>query len=187
MELTTLARPYAKAIFDLAGSPDERAAWSAVLQALSDALGQDNLGRLLETPAVSREQVAQLIGDVLLAQGQASNALPAESRLRNLLQLLARNRRLRLLPVITAEFETLRARAEARVDVDVTTAEANVPAAQREALAKALAKRLNRQVAVQWHVDAALIAGAMIRAGDFVIDGTVRGELDRLSQSLLMH
>ncbi|TAM12335.1 MAG: F0F1 ATP synthase subunit delta [Nevskiaceae bacterium] len=187
MELSTLARPYAKAVFDLTAGADERAAWSGALQALAGAVVQGDLGRLLETPAVSREQVAGLIGDVLLAQGAKAGgaALPAEPRLRNLLRLLARNRRLRLLPVIAAEFEALRAQAEARVDVEITTAEADVPAAQRKTLEKALEKRLQRQVVVQWKSDPALVSGALIRAGDFVIDGTVRGELARLSQTLM--
>jgi F-type H+-transporting ATPase subunit delta len=89
----------------------------------------------------------------------------------------------RTLPAIAAQFEQLRAEAEARVDVEITSASA-VPQAQQQQLAAAVGKRLQRDVAITWKTDAELIAGARIRAGDLVIDGSVRGELDRLRTAL---
>lgn len=186
MELRTLARPYAKAVFELARDADSaRKAWSTALAAIAGALEISNVGRLLQTPAVSREQVAQIVGDALLEKaGASADHLPPVAQLRGLLRLLAINHRLSLVPAIAAEFETLRERAESRVDVHIVTAQAEVPAAQRAVLETALNKRLERRVSVQWESDPELVSGALIRAGDLVIDGSVRGELQRLSQAL---
>ena len=98
-------------------------------------------------------------------------------------RLLVENGRLAALPAIAEQFEQLRAEAEARVDVEITSA-VEVPTAQQQQLADAVKKRLQREVAIRWSTDPELIAGALIRAGDLVIDGSVRGELDRLQTVL---
>jgi F-type H+-transporting ATPase subunit delta len=102
---------------------------------------------------------------------------------RALLKLLAENGRLRAAGPIAAQYEALRAEAESRVNVEVTSA-APVEPAQRDALAAAIKKRLKRDVAIEWKTDESLVAGAVIRAGDLVIDGSVRGELERLATAL---
>lgn len=187
MELQTLARPYAKAVFALAQDSAARNRWSAVLDGLGAAVDSPDMFRLLGSPAVGRDQLADIVGDALTADqvGQAGADLPPEAQVRNFLRLLAHNRRLTLVPVIAREFEALRAQAEARVDVEIITAEAEVPQSQRDALEAAVAKRLDRTVKVIWQSDPELIGGAVIRAGDWVIDGSLRSELQRLSQDLM--
>ena len=101
----------------------------------------------------------------------------------NLLRLLSENNRLKLAPMIAGQFEALRAEAERRVDVEITSAAA-IPEAQQKALTDAVRKRLDRDVSVEWKTDPELIAGAVVRAGDLVIDGSVSGELAQMRHAL---
>ena len=174
-ELHTLARPYARAVFELAHEGGALPQWSAALAALKVAVSDPKVEALLSDPRLARSDAAAALiaglGGALDAQGA------------NFVRLLAENKRLELLPAIAAEYETLRADAESRVDVEITTA-ADVAEAQRQALHGAISKRLARQVGMSWKTDPALIAGAVIRAGDLVIDGSVAGELTQLRQAL---
>jgi F-type H+-transporting ATPase subunit delta len=98
-------------------------------------------------------------------------------------RVLAENHRLVLLPEIAAPYEAARAQVENTVDVEVVSAVA-LDAAQAEKLKQALNTRLRRQVRMQNTVDASLLGGAVIRAGDLVIDGSLKGRLDRLGTEL---
>lgn len=174
-ELSTLARPYAKAVFEIAREGRSFAAWSKQLAALVEAVQQPQIAAVLGHPALTRaalaEVVAKTAGDALDAQGQA------------LVRLLAENGKLTAVPELRAQFEQLRAEHEARVAVEITSA-APVAEAQKAALSQAVAKRLQREVEITWSTDESLVAGALIRAGDLVIDGSVRGELERLATQL---
>lgn len=174
-ELSTLARPYAKAVFEMAREGRSFVAWSKQLAALVEAVQQPQIAAVLGHPALTRvalaEVVAKTAGDALDAQGQA------------LVRLLAENGKLTAVPELRAQFEQLRAEHEARVAVEITSA-APVAEAQKAALSQAVAKRLQREVEITWSTDESLVAGALIRAGDLVIDGSVRGELERLATQL---
>jgi len=102
----------------------------------------------------------------------------------NLLRLLIDNGRLKLAPAIASEYEALRAEAEATIDIEITTAAAVAPE-QLATLVDAVAKRLQRTLNVTTKVDESLIGGAVIRAGDLVIDGSSVGELERLRLQLV--
>lgn len=175
-ELHTLARPYAKAAFELARDAKALGQWSQTLKTLAAAVGDAQVAALLGNPRLSRGDVAAVLitalGDKL--DGQA----------RNFVQLLAENGRLPTLGAIAEEYEALRAQAEQRVEVEITTATA-VGEAQQQALLAALRKRLARELEVSWKTDASLVAGAVIRAGDLVIDGSVAGELAQLRQAVI--
>lgn len=175
-ELQTLARPYAKAAFELALEAQALQQWSKTLKALAGVTADAEIASLLANPRLSRSDVAAVLisalGDQLDAQG------------RNFLGLLAENKRIAALPAIAEEYETLRAAAEKRVDVEITTATA-VAEAQQQALIGAIRKRLAREVQVAWKTDEALVAGAVIRAGDLVIDGSIAGELAQLRQAVI--
>ena len=174
-DLSTLARPYAKAMFELARDSRQLKEWSAQLAAIAAAVADPQLGRLIGHPALDRSQLADVLGQVLAKslnnEGQA------------LLKLLAENNRLKSAGSIAQQYEALRAEAESRVDVEVTSA-VPVEAEQQDALVAAIRKRLSRDVAIDWKTDETLVAGAVIRAGDLVIDGSVRGELERLNIAL---
>ncbi len=185
-EPSTLARPYAKAIFELArdeskvGSGRGVAAggladWSAMLTGLSEAVRDPKVAAAIGHPSIGRGQLA----DILIQAMGKSASEPSK----NLLRLLSDYNRLRLVPMIHEQFETLRAEYESRVDVEITSA-APVDKAQQQALAAAIKKRLARDVDIEWKTDESLIAGARVRAGDLVIDGSVAGELEQLRTAL---
>jgi F-type H+-transporting ATPase subunit delta len=173
-ELSTLARPYAKAIFELARDEKKLADWSALLAGLAAAVRDPQIAAAIGHPAIGRGQLADLL---IEAMGKASG----ESK--NLLRLLSEYNRLKLAPSIHEQFETLRAEYESRVDVEIVSA-APVAAAQQKMLADAIAKRLAREVHIEWKTDEKLVAGALVRAGDLVIDGSVAGELEQLRTAL---
>ena len=122
--------------------------------------------------------------DLKLVPPFLNRAMAATGEAKNLLRLLSEYDRLRLAPAIAEQFEALRAEHERRVDVQIATA-VPVDAAQQQALVAAVKKKLNRDVNVEWTTDPSLIAGAQIRAGDTVIDGSISGELARLRQALV--
>ena len=170
----TLARPYARAAFSLARDTGTLPAWS---EALAFA------ARVAADP-----QVAALLGNPKLAQADAATLLApdgAGEAFGNFLGLLFDNRRLALLPEIAGLYDELRFEAERVVKAKVTSAAA-LQAAELESIKAALRKRFGREVEVETAVDADLIGGAVIDAGDVVIDGSVRGKLERL-QSALAH
>jgi F-type H+-transporting ATPase subunit delta len=133
------------------------------------------VARLLSNPRVQPSELIDLIaaacGDALDVSG------------RNFLSTLAQNRRLGVLPEVAAHYEELRAEIENVADVHVTSA-VELNDAQREQLSLALRRRLKRQVRLHCAVDAALIGGAVVRAGDFVIDGSLRGRLERFMNAV---
>lgn len=174
-ELTTVARPYAKAAFQYAREAGALAAWSQML-ALATAVASDAefaayVARPQLTAEVQAEAFFRIAGDKLGAEG------------RNFIANLIQNKRLAALPAIAALFEELRAEHERTRDVSVVSA-FPLSDAQRDALTARLSQKLGRQVAVVSTVDASLIGGVVIRAGDLVIDASVRGKLNQLRDSL---
>ena len=175
-EPSTLARPYAKAVFELARDEGKLAEWSAMLAGLATAVRDPGVAQAIGHPAIGHGQLAEVLIEAMgsKATGQSSN----------LLRLLSEYDRLKLAPAIAEQFEALRADHERRIDVQISTA-APVDAAQKQTLMAAVKKKLNRDVNVEWKTDPLLIAGAEIRAGDTVIDGSISGELARLRQALV--
>ncbi|HOZ24344.1 MAG TPA: F0F1 ATP synthase subunit delta [Thermomonas sp.] len=168
----TLARPYARAAFAIARDTNALPAWS-------DALAF--AARVAADPAV-----AALLGNPGLTQADATTLLApdgADALFGNFLGLLFENRRLSLLPEITGQFDELRFEAERVVKAKVTSAVA-LPAAELATIKAALAKRFGREVEVETAVDESLIGGAVIDAGDVVIDGSLKGKLGRLQAAL---
>jgi F-type H+-transporting ATPase subunit delta len=172
---TTIARPYAKAAFEKARAGNHLAPWSETLRTASIVVQDPRVQRLLGNPAVSNAELVELVS------GLAGPQLDGQGR--NFVQTLAENRRLAYLPEISTLFDELKDEAEGVIDVTVTSA-APLDKAQREALAAALQRRLKRQVRLHTETDPSLIGGAVLRAGDLVIDGSVRSRLDRIAYEL---
>lgn len=179
-EDATIARPYANALFDVANvaGRDRNASldrWTQMLNFAAAAVVADGVQELLARPNATAEAKAQMLIDL------CGDALDTHGK--NLLQLLAQNKRLTLLPEITEQFEALRAQAQMTLDVEVVSAfELGEGAQQR--LADALNKRFGREIKMTSRTDTALVGGVVIRAGDTVIDGSVRGRLDKLREAL---
>lgn len=181
-EFSTVARPYAKALFDLASAQRKLAEWSAALGAAGAVVADAGAKRTLAAPTLDDKQRAELVGSV--ASAVKGGELLATSEGKNLLLLLAENGRLTALPEIAAQFDALKADAENKVKVTITAATA-VDAALAEQIKKALERKLGRQVELALAVDAALIGGAVIQADDMVIDGSVRARLQRLAETIV--
>ncbi len=178
----TLARPYAQAIFDLAQSGNALGDWSGALQAAGLVVDDPSIARLIDNPKVSDKRLVELLQSIF-ADIPAAKSLAGGSDGTNLLRLLIENDRLGVLPEIAERFEALKSAAENIVEVTITTA-SPIDDAQKQTIVSALQARLGNKINATTATDEDLIGGAIIRAGDFVIDGSVRAQLDRLSASL---
>jgi F-type H+-transporting ATPase subunit delta len=173
-EAATIARPYAKAAFMWARDAKALPAWSEALHAGVALVTDSSIADLITNPQMSPDQVVSLFAG--LGGG-------ADEHWQNFVRLLAKNKRLEVLPDIAAQYELLRARYENEVDVQVTSAVA-LSDGQKTKLATALKTRFKRDVRMTTAIDPALLGGAVIRAGDLVIDGSINGRLQRMASDL---
>ena len=169
----TLARPYARAVFKMAREQQRMPQWSSLLGFAARAVSEPAVQALLGDPGISSQALAELVvppGDV-------------DPLFQQFLSVLAENRRLAVLPEIAGLFDSLRAEDERIVRATITSA---TPLADEDVakLKASLVKRFGREVQVSTAVDAALIGGAIIDAGDVVIDGSLRSKLERLGAAL---
>jgi F-type H+-transporting ATPase subunit delta len=172
----TVARPYAKAAFAQAKADGALAAWSTALERAALAAGDGRVRALFGSPNVTAAQLADLVSGVA-GEGLDQNG-------RNFIALLAENKRLPFLAEISQIFNALKDDAERVVDVHITAATA-LPAAEGAQLTAALERRFDRKVRVQSDIDPELIGGAVVRAGDLTIDGSVKARLARLARELI--
>ena len=172
---TKTARPYAIAAYSQAQEEGDTGRWSQMLALIVTVVGDPTVTGLVANPKVRREQLAELVIDV------CGDALSDTGR--NFVRILAENRRLGMVRDIAAAFESERARSEKRSDVKVTSAY-KLTAAEENAITVAMTKRLGTKVDLSVDVDPELIGGLVIRSGDMVIDGSLRGQLAQLAQSV---
>jgi F-type H+-transporting ATPase subunit delta len=172
---TTVARPYARAAFQEAKGDSRLAPWSQALRTGAAVIEDSRVQNLLGNPHVTPAQLAELVSSI------AGEQLNEEGR--NFVKTLAENRRLRFLPEISRMFDELKDAAEGVVDVTVTSA-APLDEQQQRVLADAMKKRLKRDVRLHAETDATLIGGAVLRAGDLVIDGSLRTRLEQIAYEL---
>ncbi len=179
----TVARPYAQAIFEVADAAGMLAEWSETLSIAGELLADRELVEYLGNPEFNDEQRLEFLTGLFDKAG--SKLLSGSDRKgTNFLKLLLENSRVPVLPEISGHFETLKADVENRVDAVVTSASA-LSDAQTEEIARALKQRLGRDVRITTEIDENLIGGAVIRAGDVVIDGSLRARLEGLSNALV--
>jgi F-type H+-transporting ATPase subunit delta len=172
---STIARPYARAAFEEAKGAKRLAEWAQALEVGAAVVQDERVQDLLGNPSVTPEQLSQLVIDI------AGSKLDELGR--NFVRTLAANRRLGFLPQIARIFAELKDKEEGVVDVTVTSA-APLDEKQQRSLADALAKKLKREVRLHCEMDPKLIGGAVLRAGDLVIDGSLRTRLDRIAYEL---
>jgi len=173
--LATLARPYAKAAFELAQDEQALARWDDMLSLASSIAADHSMVKLLDSPDVSSDQTVSIITE---AGGEAF-----DGRFQDFLSVLAVNGRLPLLPSVTGQYRRLRDRAERRLSVKVVSAIA-LDEDQAGRLQDALARRFECEIELENEIDTGVIGGAVVYAGDQVIDGSLRGRLQKLSNSL---
>jgi F-type H+-transporting ATPase subunit delta len=173
-ERTTLARPYAEAVFRLASEDSSLQRWGDVLAFYAIAVADKELAFALGDPRLSGEQIDALLASLLEDISGQEQAL---------LRMLRENGKLQLMPEISELYGELRDSAEGTIEASVVSAFA-LKDEQINELAKMLKKELDRDVTIQASVDPAIIGGVIIRAGDTVIDGSVAGSLKNLTSYL---
>ena len=179
----TIARPYAQAVFELAQEAGELATWSQALAAAGQLTADGRVAEYLGDPGFSNARRLEFLAG-LFAAANVGLLDGGNDKGTNFLKLLIENGRVGVLPEIAERFEALRAEVENTVDVVVTSA-AELSASQQNEIVTALASRLGREVRLETRIDENLIGGAVIRAGDVVIDGSLRARLDGLTNALI--
>lgn len=178
-ETLTLARPYAKAVFELARTRRAEERWSKLLALLVTLAGNREARVMLGDPRVPAGVRAEILLELCAKSGHKP-----DTQERNFVRLLADYRRLAVLPEIAAEYRALREQAENLVEVEMRAA-VPVSEAEQNTVRAALEKKLARKVKLSCVTDKALIGGAVLRADDLVIDGSVRGKLGRLAAAII--
>ena len=173
--VTILARPYAKAAFELAEADGDTGSWNDMLQMISSLVSEPAMQNLLQSPEVSDNQLVEMITD---AAGETIS-----SRFKGFLSVLADNKRLSLVPEITDLYQRLREEADKLLRVRVVSA-FELEEDQASRLKDALARRFDREILLDSEVDNNLIGGAVVYAAGQVIDGSLRDRLNKLSNSL---
>ncbi|MCG8708563.1 F0F1 ATP synthase subunit delta [Brenneria sp. 4F2] len=173
-EFITVARPYAKAAFDFAVENQAVERWQSMLAFMAEVASNEEISELLSgaiAPTKLANTFVAVCGDQLDEAGQ------------NLIKVMAENGRLPVLPEVLEQFIQLRAAQDSTVDVDVVSANA-LSEQQLSKIAAAMEQRLSRKVKLNCKIDKSVMAGVIIRAGDMVIDGSIRGRLERLADVL---
>ncbi len=174
-ELSTLARPYAEAIFKRALESKSATEWSDMLSFLSVVIQDQEMKTVISNPKVGQEQLTSLVLEICQDQFNEEGV--------NLLKLLIQNERLILAPEISELYESFKAEHEGYVDVEVFSAYALTKEDQKK-FATTLKNKLNKNVNITTSIDKSLIGGFLARAGDKVIDGSIKGRLQQLAKKL---
>lgn len=177
-DFETAARPYARAIFELASEEKKLDQWQENLQAAAAIAADPEMHAMFELPSVLASDLAKLFLSVAEGAG-----IEADDDFRNLVMLLAENDRLAALPAIAESFDVLKRDAEGKIEVKVRSAQ-ELTDKEQEKIAKSMARRLGKEVSITTEIDETLIAGAIVTAGDLVIDGSASGRMDKLSLAL---
>ncbi|WP_272578976.1 MULTISPECIES: F0F1 ATP synthase subunit delta [Providencia] len=173
-EIATVARPYAKAAFDFAVENQAVAKWQEMLAFTAEVTCNEQVGELLSgsiAPETLAKTFISVCGDEI------------DEHVQNLIRVMADNGRLTTLPEVLTQFIQLRDSLESTIEVDVISAN-ELSEQQSAKISAAMEKRLSRKVKLNCKIDKSVIAGVIIRAGDLVIDGSIRGRLERLTDVL---
>jgi len=174
-ELTTAARPYARAVFEMANEAGGLAKWSQTLAFMGAVADNEEVKTLLATPKMAKQSGADAF--IVLCDKKL------DDKAENLVKMLAENDRLSLLPEMSVLYEALKDEAEGSVEALVTAAK-KLTQAEEKSIATALKKRLGRDVKLKVSVDESLLGGAIIQAGDLVIDGSLKGRLIKMTNMM---
>ena len=175
IEPTTLARPYARAAFEHARAAGELAAWQTALSELAAIITQSKVAAAMRDPNLTAVQRASTLSSL------AGDAVP--TAVGNLLAIMSDNGRLSLIPEVAMLFDQLKQAVESAVAVHVTSAYP-LSDAETQQLTETMQEKLERSITLTSETDPSLLGGALIRADDLVIDGSVRGRLNKLAGTL---
>jgi F-type H+-transporting ATPase subunit delta len=178
-DMTTIARPYAKAAFEYSLAAQQLAAWSTLLNALALAVLEPRAKDFIDNPSTTVALKCQILNSIAEKWMEGKDLQAAQ----NFIALLAESKRLAALPDISVQFEALRAEQEKTLKVQVVSF-SPLTQEQQKSLMQSLSHRLQRQITLNVNIDKSLLGGAVIRAGDLVIDGSVRGKLNKLGTNI---
>jgi len=174
-DFTTAARPYARAVYQQAQETSSVDSWGDALALLAAVSSDEAMGAIIENPQLSREkkgeQLIVVVADKLNEQQK------------NLVKLMAENGRLQALPDVAEQFEVFRADTEGKIDAEVVSA-FELSGEQQNTIIETLKKKLGREVSLTTSIDASLIGGVVIKAGDTIIDGSMKAQLEALALTL---
>lgn len=179
----TIARPYARAVFELADDAGTLGPWSESLAIAGQLLADKMLVEYLGNPGFDDDQRLDFLAGLFVKAGAVVFA-GDDKHGTNFVKLLLENGRAAVMPEISTHFEALKAKVENSVDATVTSA-TKLSNKQIDEIATALKARLGRDVRIETEIDENLIGGAVIRAGDVVIDGSLRAKLEGLEAALI--
>ncbi len=174
-EYTTSARPYARAVYALATESSAVESWGDALALMASVVSDASMQDLIDEPQLGKDQKAELMLKIL------SDKLNPQQQ--NLVRLMAENGRLRALPEVAHQFEIYRAEAEGKVEAEVISA-FDLTSEQEQAITDMLKSKLGRDVSITTRTDESLIGGVVIKAGDTIIDGSMKSQLESLAISL---
>ena len=175
-EKSTIARPYAQAAFDMASQQSNLKGWSDMLQLIAAVAADETMHSLIGNPSIDSDKLV----DVFI--GVCGEGLDQFGQ--NFVRVMADNKRLDVASEVAELYEAKRAEAESTVSAEVTSA-FPISDALKEQLAAALKKRLGREVTLVSKTDESMIGGAIVRAGDMVIDASITGQLEQLAYKLM--
>lgn len=176
-EISTIARPYAEAVFELAAERGELQAWSERLAAMASVADNDEVVLFMTNPKITAQELVDTFTALV-------PAVAGNEEARNFVTTLVANERLRLLPSIAEQFEQLRAHREGYAEAAIATA-FPLPEGELQRLVQTLERRFKRRIKAQVHVDRELIGGVQVRVGYEVIDASVRGRLAQMQAALV--
>lgn len=175
MELATIARPYAEALFKIAQKED-LTQWSAIVTRMAEVGANSDVKELANNPKLSNEQIV----DIFLSLLQ----VPISDEIKNFITVLVENDRIPLLDEIGTQFHKLKNASEGIADAKIISA-FSLSEAQLEDLIKILEKRFGRKLNPNVTVDESLIGGIYVSVGDEVLDLSVREKLQKMQETLV--
>ncbi len=174
-DFTTAARPYAKAVYDIAAEADELESWGDALANMAAIVVDEQMSEMLENPDTGKQEKGELIITIL--------ADKLTDKQQNLVRLMAENGRLKLMPDVARQYEVARAKAENIIEAEVISA-FELSAEQTSDITNTLKNKLGCEITLSTSVDETLIGGVIIKAGDTIIDASMKSQLDSLALSL---
>lgn len=174
-ELSTIARPYAEALFASVRNEGTLQQWSALLSEMAQVAGHTEVSETLAAPGLTSQQRYELFAGLIKT--------PLSDKARSFLELLVDNERVLLLPQILEQFEVLKNQLEGTEVAHITSAFELSPEQINE-LVVGLEKKFGLKLKPDVIVDAALIGGVRVMIGDKVLDTSVQAQLARMRDTL---
>ena len=174
-DYTTLARPYANAVYQLAVASSSVDSWTEALGMMAAVASDDAMKKVLANPSLGKEQKGEIFSSVL--DGKLNE------QQKNLVNLMAENGRLSIMPDVAEQFEAYRAQVEGKIEAEVTSA-FPLSSEQESAITSTLKNKLGCDVSITSSTDESLIGGVVIKAGDTIIDASIKSQLAKLATSL---